>query len=664
MREAADRDGRRRRAAPRGGGAGARRWRDRLRARLPRLRAVYVGEVGAVVGAHVGPGMLGVVVAPAALTASTAGVRRTGRPQQRSCAAPAQRRARDLASGRARTVWEPARERLRRLRAAARPPVVRPPRGARRVVPGSTGSTATSRRRRPLRRHRAGCRTRRVQPDDAGRLAARAVRPRPRWRGAAWRSSSRRVVWPGWQAPAAPRGRLLPRSSTPPASIPQSAASGAGAPGDFAAVRAGGPRPAGRVAPVRCVVDVEGRVRRPGLVHLPPGSRVADAPASAGGAHLGRGGLPPEPRARAGGRRAGARSRARRPAWPTAAPAAAPGAPAASAPGRAHRPQPLDLNAATPAGLDGLPGVGPVLAGRIVAWRAAARPVHVGGRARRGAGHRAEGAGAVAPAGPGVRPDVRLCWSRSLPGWRPARGDRRRGGRGPEWRPGSPLAGRGRTGRVAACSPCAATAATAAAGAARAPPTVVAPAAHVAATAPRRAAGLGRGPRRPPARPQPWAGWLAGHGRAVASQGPVDRRPQPTRPGGARRRPVRRARRRGRGDRTRGSAVRLRPAVVLAPAHRAWSRSPPAQRRRLDGPAGAPASPGTRPRALVTALGPPAYTPASWPWRAGRPGARGAAARLRRVCPRTPGGCCRSLVDGDRSGLPGPLAGRPDERRA
>jgi competence protein ComEA len=36
-----------------------------------------------------------------------------------------------------------------------------------------------------------------------------------------------------------------------------------------------------------------------------------------------------------------------------------------AAPGR-----PLNLNTATEAELDGLPGVGPVLAGRIVAWRA------------------------------------------------------------------------------------------------------------------------------------------------------------------------------------------------------------------------------------------------------------------------------------------------------
>lgn len=38
---------------------------DRLRARLPGLVALHVCEVGAVVGAHAGPGLLGVVVSPA-----------------------------------------------------------------------------------------------------------------------------------------------------------------------------------------------------------------------------------------------------------------------------------------------------------------------------------------------------------------------------------------------------------------------------------------------------------------------------------------------------------------------------------------------------------------------------------------------------------------------
>ncbi|GAA2257876.1 MULTISPECIES: DegV family protein [Kitasatospora] len=37
---------------------------ERLRERIPGLRDLYVGEVGAVIGAHVGPGLLAVVVAP------------------------------------------------------------------------------------------------------------------------------------------------------------------------------------------------------------------------------------------------------------------------------------------------------------------------------------------------------------------------------------------------------------------------------------------------------------------------------------------------------------------------------------------------------------------------------------------------------------------------
>lgn len=103
------------------------------------------------------------------------------------------------------------------------------------------------------------------------------------------------------------------------------------------------------------VVDVEGKVRRPGLVRLPEGARVDDALRAAGGAlpgastaslnlaqKLGDGqqvlvGLDP--------------------------PAAGPGTRGAGAGGL------LDLNAATAEQLDGLPGIGPVLAQRIVDWR-------------------------------------------------------------------------------------------------------------------------------------------------------------------------------------------------------------------------------------------------------------------------------------------------------
>jgi DegV family protein with EDD domain len=52
----------------------AERLADELRERLPRLRELYVSELGAAIGAHVGPGAVGVVVAPAA--PSTAPVQR------------------------------------------------------------------------------------------------------------------------------------------------------------------------------------------------------------------------------------------------------------------------------------------------------------------------------------------------------------------------------------------------------------------------------------------------------------------------------------------------------------------------------------------------------------------------------------------------------------
>ncbi len=140
----------------------------------------------------------------------------------------------------------------------------------------------------------------------------------------------------------------------------------------FAVVWRGRPRPVDVPAPPRVVaapssaaaalvvVDVAGDVRRPGLVRLPAGSRVADALAAAGGV-------------RPGASTAGL-NLARKvvdgeqvvvggPATPAGSPAPS-GAP--PAPGG-----PLDLNAATADQLDALPGIGPVLADRIVEWRTA-----------------------------------------------------------------------------------------------------------------------------------------------------------------------------------------------------------------------------------------------------------------------------------------------------
>jgi len=112
---------------------------------------------------------------------------------------------------------------------------------------------------------------------------------------------------------------------------------------------AGGPGTSGTDASAEVVVHVVGQVRRPGVVHLPPGSRVTDALDAVGGAT-------PEAdlaavnlaRVLADGEQV-----------------VVPGPHAAEASG----PDELDLNSADAAALDALPGIGPVLAARIVAWR-------------------------------------------------------------------------------------------------------------------------------------------------------------------------------------------------------------------------------------------------------------------------------------------------------
>jgi competence protein ComEA len=111
-------------------------------------------------------------------------------------------------------------------------------------------------------------------------------------------------------------------------------------------------------ASAQLVVHVAGKVRTPGIVRLPPGSRVLDAVDAAGGAKPGVDltglnlarlltdgeqvlvGVPP-------------------PAGGGAAAAASPGAAAG----------PVNLNTATAEALESLPGIGPALAGRILAWR-------------------------------------------------------------------------------------------------------------------------------------------------------------------------------------------------------------------------------------------------------------------------------------------------------
>jgi competence protein ComEA len=109
------------------------------------------------------------------------------------------------------------------------------------------------------------------------------------------------------------------------------------------------------------VVSVVGKVRHPGLVSVPAGSRVADAIGKAGG---------PLPGADLStlnlARRLGDGEQI-----PVGLPASALPPDIAPTPGAPAPAGPLDLNRATVEQLDALPGVGPVTARRILDWRTA-----------------------------------------------------------------------------------------------------------------------------------------------------------------------------------------------------------------------------------------------------------------------------------------------------
>ncbi len=104
-------------------------------------------------------------------------------------------------------------------------------------------------------------------------------------------------------------------------------------------------------------VHVAGDVRRPGIVVLPPGSRVADALAAAGGLRRGAE-VGPANLARlvSDGERIEIGAAAAAGASPPAGPGGLTGI--------------VDLNTATAEQLDALPGIGPVTAAKILAWRA------------------------------------------------------------------------------------------------------------------------------------------------------------------------------------------------------------------------------------------------------------------------------------------------------
>lgn len=117
-------------------------------------------------------------------------------------------------------------------------------------------------------------------------------------------------------------------------------------------------RPVASSSPVSLVVAVTGRVRKPGLVRLPPGARVADAIDAAGGV------LPDTDLS--------AVNLARKVTDGELIAIGVPGVAAADGPAAGAGPGagPVNLNTATLAQLDALPGVGPVLAQRILDHRA------------------------------------------------------------------------------------------------------------------------------------------------------------------------------------------------------------------------------------------------------------------------------------------------------
>lgn len=166
-----------------------------------------------------------------------------------------------------------------------------------------------------------------------------------------------------------------PRSVAP---VPEVIAVGdpiTGDPGSNALAPASSPSPEGPVLPqvvdviptpgteapsADVIVHVAGQVARPGLVRLPGGSRVADAVEAAGGVtkpraaetvNLARLVIDGEQIYVGGTGGSGGASAA------------------GSGPEAAVAAPPLDLNSASVEQFDALPGVGPVIAGRIVEWR-------------------------------------------------------------------------------------------------------------------------------------------------------------------------------------------------------------------------------------------------------------------------------------------------------
>lgn len=196
-----------------------------------------------------------------------------------------------------------------------------------------------------------------------GRLANRVpVRADPGRRGAiaiGIAALLATVITGGWVLSARPRSLPVTGSGADPAAVASArvAASSAGSLTPDPSIAA----PSSSAAAL--VVDVAGRVRRPGLYHLPPGSRIDDAVRAAGGALSGVDLSSLNLAAKlADGQQISV-------GVPGSAPAA--GAGVGSTGSAAPSSATLDLNSATLEQLETLPGVGPVLGQHIIDWRTA-----------------------------------------------------------------------------------------------------------------------------------------------------------------------------------------------------------------------------------------------------------------------------------------------------
>lgn len=172
----------------------------------------------------------------------------------------------------------------------------------------------------------------------------------------AWASGDGTVLAPGGGSRAGPTG-VTAGAAPVGAAVP----SGGGVPSAPAS-----PGPSGTSSSPAVVVHVVGQVKHPGLQGLPPGSRVADALAAAGGA-TGTADLTRVNLARV--LVDGEQVVVPAPGDPDPPGASVPGGAAASGGSSSGGSTLVSLNTADLAALDTLPGVGPVLAQRILDWR-------------------------------------------------------------------------------------------------------------------------------------------------------------------------------------------------------------------------------------------------------------------------------------------------------